>query len=206
MRKYTLNAMASALALALALAVAPAEAQVPSYASPPLQRITYSAAGSLAVPQTAAGDAVCITGFASTTNHPAGIVRVKSVSISGIDTTAQEGVADLVVRSTLDTGGTSTTPTAIPHASTDSAAAATLAAYTAVPTPGTAVGTLAASNVFFNTATAGVGDHVNWTFDPQLLAQEPTLLSATQSLCIEFPNAFTTAGPTIQWRIEWTEQ
>src|SRR5487761_1830222 len=142
---------------ALCLLSAYALAQVPSYSQPPVQRPTYSAAVvGLAAPLTGAGDLACVSGFAANSAHPAGILRLKEVTISGIDSTAQTSTLELVKRSTADSGGTAiTAPTVVPLDSTDAAGAGAVAAWTAVPTPGTGVGIVSARSIAFNTATSG---------------------------------------------------
>jgi hypothetical protein len=102
--RMTRLGLLAVLLLALPLA---ARAQVPSFQAPPLQRPTYSASVvGLAAPQTGAGDLACISGFAANSLHPAGVVRVKGVQISGVNTTAQTSTFELVTHSAADTGGT----------------------------------------------------------------------------------------------------
>lgn len=199
---------AAILVGALFLFTSYALAQVPSVASPPLQRQTYQAdVISLAAPQTGAGDLACISGFAANATHSAGIVRVKSVELSGIKTTAQAALLELIVRSTADTGGTTVTaPTIVPLDRNNGAASATVTAWSAVPTPGTAVGPVEAWYQGFSAGTVASPQIVAWNFDPIQLQQEVVLRGATQSLCLNAPAAFTTDGPTLQVRIRWTEQ
>lgn len=193
-------AVISAAALSLA-AVLPAKALTPSFANPPVQRATYSAAAvGIAIPQTGAMDAVCIAGAANK------IIRIKRISISGIDATAQTATANLVLRSAANSGGTSTSPTVVPLDSTNAAGAAVVKAYTVAPTPGTAIGSARSASIGFGAATAASAQVVTWTFDPNELYQEIILRSAAQQACLNFPNAFTTAGPTINVDLTWTEQ
>lgn len=74
--------------------------------------------------------------------------------ISGSATAAAPMKISLIKRSAAATGGTSTNPTLVSADSTDPAAQSVLNAYTANPTPGTAVGTLMNIDIPLGTATA----------------------------------------------------
>jgi hypothetical protein len=200
MKKYISTIFGAA---ALAMLAAPALAQTPSFQQPPLERPTFEASVSgMQVPQTGAGDAFCITGSATKT------VRVKRIQISGTDTTAQTSVMNLVIRSAANTGGTLvTTPTDVPLSSSNVAGTAVIKAYTAVPTPGTAVGIAQSQSIGFQAATVGTpGSAMVWTYLPsEDLSQEIVLQGVTQSACVNFPSAFTTAGPVVNADVKWTE-
>lgn len=194
--------MSLGLLAALSLSFLPLKAMAltPSYAQPPFQRATYAAAVvGLAVPQTGAMDAVCVSGAAGK------VVRIKRIAISGINATAQAAAVNLVLRSTANTGGTSTTPAVVALDSSDPAGGAVVRAYTVAPTAGTAIGTVRSQQVGLAASTAASASPVIWTFDPHVLAKEVVLRSAAQSACVNFPNAFTTAGPTINVDVTWTE-
>jgi len=199
--------LASVVLLALSI-TGPALAQVPSFQEPPAQFNTYSVAGVLTVPQTGAGDVFCVTGYVSTANHPAGILRIKNIRISGIDSTAQSATFEILKRSTANSGGTSTgSPAIVPSDSTNPASNATFKAYTAIPTPGTSLGAVAAFVMALAdgvTVLAGAGS--TWEWNPQLLQQEIVLRGVAQSACLNAPNAFTTAGPSLSYQVQWTEQ
>lgn len=191
--------LAAASIAAIVAAAAPAAAQVPSFNPPPLQRPTFAAAApGLALPLTGALDAFCITGSATKT------VRIKRVEISGFDTTAQTAGVNLVLRSTANSGGTSTVPADVALDQTNAVGTAVVRAYTVAPTPGTSLGAIRASSIGFNVAGA-LGGPVTWEFNPNLLQQEVVLRGVAQSACINFPAAFTTAGPNVNINVTWTE-
>lgn len=189
--------------LALGMLLIPTMAQVPSYAPPPFQPSTFMASVSnLAVPQTGAGDILCITGSASR------LVKIKRISLTGTNSTAQTSTLTLIKRSAANTGGTSTAPAGVPLDTLQVATTptATLAAYTAVPTPGTAVGTISARSAGFAAATASSVGAITWTWDVTSLYSDLRLRGVAQSLCVDAPAAFTTAGPVLNFEIIWTEQ
>lgn len=97
-----------------------------------LKQKTYSAASVALVPAASATDIFCISGSSTLA------VSIKRLSISGTAGTLVSAPFTLLRRASLDTGGTAATgaalPVATPHMSTDSAATATLTAYTANPT------------------------------------------------------------------------
>jgi hypothetical protein len=192
---------ASLAIAAVLIGAVPALAQVPSYQSPPFQRPTFSASAvGLAVPQTGAGDAVCIYGAAGK------IVRVKRIAISGTDSTAQTANVTLVKRSAANTGGTSTTPTVGALDSANAASSAVVRAYTAVPTPGAAVATVRAQSLPLPaSASASQYPPVIWNFG-ETNSQDLILRGASEGACVNFPAAFTTAGPNLNVDVTWTEQ
>lgn len=198
--------ISSILALSCALGAAPVLAQVPSVAPPPLQPSTFVATQvGLVAPTTGAGDLFCISGSATR------LIKIKSIVITGIDATAQTAVLELVKRSAADSGGTPTTAaTAVPLDTTQTvaSASATLAAWTAIPTPGAAVGPVSARYIGFaaaSTATLPIEPSVvSWR--AQDLLEEVRLRGTDQNLCVNAPNAFTTAGPTLNIEVTWTEQ
>lgn len=200
-KPFAARLAARALLIVGLLAPAGAMAQTPSYQSPPLQRATYAASFvGLSVPQTAAMDAVCLTGSSTR------IIRVKHVEVSGTDATAQIANVVLVKRSTANSGGTSTTATVAPLDSANSAATAVLRGYTAAPTSGTSVGTVKAGTLVLNAATGTTSGLQGWVFNPQTLTQEVVLRGVAQQACVNIPAALTTAGASLNVSVMWTEQ
>lgn len=192
--KFTVLAAAAAF-----LSLSPALAQVPSFDRPPFQPPTYSASFSaLAVPQTGAGDAVCLVGSATKT------ITVTRVAFNGIKATVDKVVANLVKRTIANTGGTSSSATIASMDSNNAAATAVLKGYTVIPTPGAGIN-LRAAGVAFPAASASVP--TVWDFNPAMnLAQPITLRGVAQSLCINFPAAFATDGPALDADFSWTEK
>lgn len=79
-------------------------------------------------------------------------------------------------QSAVDTGGTSAAQTLVPMSSANSAATATVKAYTAVPTPGTSIG-----NVFITALATTDGRDIQFE---QVAGQPVTLIGTSQSLAI----------------------
>jgi hypothetical protein len=95
---------------------------------------TYSAAIAVLSPAGSPTDVLTLLGAAGV------ITKVQRIRASGISTLGGTIVLRVIKRSSADTGGTSSTVTAVSHDSDDSAAASTCLAYTANPTLGSAVG------------------------------------------------------------------
>lgn len=156
---------------------------------------TYSAAANVAT-AAAATDIFTITGSATTT------IYVTQVIVSGVQTTAGLQDVQLVVRSTADTGGTSGAVTAVPHDSADAAAAATVLAYTANPTTGTAVGTIRRGYVPVAGATSVVNPLVIFDFGKR--GRALTLRGIAQVLAVNIGGATLTGG-AFDISVEWYE-
>jgi hypothetical protein len=196
----TRSLFSAALLASVALSFLPlaASAQVPSFQPPPVERATFAAAVPALATPASAGDAVCISGSATK------IVRIKRISISGFSGTAETPTIALVLRSAVNTGGTSTSPAAIAMDENNPTATASLKAYTAVPTTaGTAIGTLRAASIGLLAAGAAASP-VTWTFDPTQLQQDVVLRGVAQSACVNFPSAPTNAA-TLNVDVTWTE-
>ncbi len=143
-----------------------------------------------------AGDLFTLTGSSSK------IIKLVRLEISGIATTAASPDVSLEKRSTADSGGTAVTAATIaPHDSTQGAATATVAAYSAAPTQGTSVGILKASKLTCPLAGA-VGASVVWDFTNS--GKAPVLRVATQQFAIVLSAAPT--GGSINISCEWTEE
>ena len=177
----------------------PTTPAVPANATAPVdgQRATYAASITGLASASSATDIFTITGSASM------VVRVTRIRISAIKTSAGADVdIQLIKRSTADTGGTATNPTAIPYDSLDPAATATIAAYTANPTTGTAVGTFAVDSVWVGLATAQTG-LMSHDFGNRP-AHAVTLRSASEVLAVNL-NGVTVGGGAFDIWVEWTE-
>lgn len=132
-----------------------------------------------------------------------GTVKLLHVQITIVGTATGINDVLLIKRSTANTGGTATTPTPVPHLSTDGAAAAVLSQYSANPTTGTAVGTLRASKV--GSAVADTVQVITWDFT-RLNDRAPTLVSALQSLSVNLNGDALVAGEVIAYSIMWSEE
>jgi len=127
---------------------------------------------------TAAGDLFCLTGSASQ------VVRVQRVSISGQTNNATTVDMSLVLRSSLNTGGTPTTVPVIPSDGLDPPATASVTAYGTAPVAGTTVGTIRAQNYQMSAANQG-GTTIAVVWLPTPRTQELAVLrGATNTLCI----------------------
>ncbi|HUZ95751.1 MAG TPA: hypothetical protein VMU57_12655 [Edaphobacter sp.] len=168
----------------------------------PITQRTYEATIVGLVPAASATDLLTITGVAG---H---IVRVTRAECTGTATAV--GAANLValVRSTANTGGTSTTPAAIPADPSDAAAGATVKAYTANPTVGTSVGPVRAAVLVLTptSSTTIAEDPVNWTFGNNAGTRAGIVLrSASQVFSLNGNGASFPAGTALNCSIEWTE-
>ena len=145
-----------------------------------------------------ATDIVTITGSASKT------IAITHIDIDGVQTTASPILLLFVRRSTADTGGTSTAPTAIPLSSLSAAATATVLAYTANPTVGALVGTVVANRLFVPGA-ATTSDAQGLSIAYGALSQQPLYLRGTSQVLAVNLNGVTVTGGSVNVNIEWTE-
>jgi len=197
--RHMLAAVAAVALLASSVAE-PALAQTGpggSFADFPQQFNTYSAAVTALAPAASATDLITISGAAGKT------ILVRKISCSGISTAAAAALVKVVKRSTLDTAGTSTTPTAVPYNSAYGlAAGAVLKAYTANPTVGTSVGDVASAELQTGPAASATGNPL-LVFD--FTNQKVALNSATELLAVNGNGASFSAGAALNCTIEWQE-
>lgn len=160
---------------------------------------TYSASITGLLSVATATDIFTIRGSASKT------VNVLKIMISATRSTTGFNDILLVKRSTANTGGTSTNPTAVPHDSADAAATAVVDAYTANPTVGTLVGQMKSQKAFLNTA-AGSGAGSVIQMQDGVGNGEPiaVLRGVAQSVSINLNGVTITSG-NFNIYVEWTE-
>lgn len=160
---------------------------------------TYSAGFVGLVPPASATDIFTITGSATKT------VRIKFIQMSA-STTSGSGVAfnlSIVKRSTANSGGTSTTATAVPHDSTSAAGTAVVRGYTANPTVGTLVGVVRATRT--EAVTAGTSRQIGeYTFSNK--NDQSIVLRGTSEVLAVNLNGASVTGPVVGCSIEWTEE
>ncbi len=163
---------------------------------------TYSAGVSSLNVANSATDVFTITGSASK------VIRVKRIEVFLTVNVALGGSQTIEVvlakRSTANSGGTSTTPTVVPHDSTDSAGTAVVRAYTANPTLGSLVGAVRCAKitaVSVNT-TAPVARQV-WDFG--LPNSKPIYLRGTSEVLAVNLNGNTLTSDDNAINIEWDE-
>jgi hypothetical protein len=167
----------------------------------PERKSTYSAGITGLSPAASATDLLTITGSATTT------VQIDHVECRGISTAAATAVIQAVIRSTADTSGTSTAPTAVPHDSNDAAATAVVAAYTANPTLGTLVGVVRTGALTTTTAASSAVSPPGlvWDFGSPPM-QEITLRGAAQQFALNANATSLTSGASLDCSITWTEE
>lgn len=185
------------LAMASSLA-APAMGQVPSVqVDTPYQQQTYAAAITALAPASSATDLFTITGAASKT------VQVRRFVCSGVSTAAAAAVIKVIKRSTANSAGTATTPTKVPYNSAIGvAASATVRAYTANPTVGTAIGDVAVGELVTGPAASATGNPP-LVFD--FSNQNIFLNAATEVLAVNGNGASLSAGAAVNCSVEWSE-
>lgn len=166
----------------------------------PARKATYSASIVALAPAASATDFLTLTGSASAT------VEVTHAECSGISTAAATATVEALLRSTADSAGTPSAMTAVPHDSTDPAAAGTVTAYTANPTTGSLVGIVRAGKLTTNTAatSAFVAAPLAWDFGSGE-NQTVVLRGATQVFALNGAGASFTAGSALNCAITWIE-
>ena len=163
--------------------------------SPP---ITYTASATAVASAALATDIFTITGSATKT------ISINRIDINGVQTTAGQASILLIKRSTADTGGTPTAITKVPLDSLSTASSATVLAYTANPTVGTAIGTLSSTRIFLPGATTASDAQGMSIPYGGLGGQQLTLRGISQVLAVNL-NGATVAGGSLNINIEWTE-
>lgn len=166
---------------------------------------TYMAATATFTPAASATDIFTISGSASKT------VRVLRVVLSGVATAASNiTTITLVKRSAADTGGTAVASTRVPLDSTSAAASATVQHFTANPTVGGAVGTLATPRVLVPaaaTATAAPPTILDWEFQKDNGWGTPVILRGTaEVLAVNMGGVVPAGSATFTVTIVWTEE
>jgi hypothetical protein len=133
------------------------------------------------------------------------VVTIMRVEISGTEAVVSMHEFDLVVRSSANSGGTFTNPTAVPHDPNDAAATAVATAYTASPTTlGTTVGTLW-SKKFVIPATTGVDSSWPQVFDFGQYSQGEILRGTANQLAVTTDN-LALSSSSLNICVRWTEQ
>lgn len=170
----------------------------------PIVSASYSAVFSGAVTAAAATDVLTITGAANK------VIRILRIGFSGTQTTNGYASVSVVKRSTANSGGTSTSLTAVPMDSNTGAASATVLAYTANPTTGTLVGRVRSGKVAITEATQSnqilspTTTIFDFTFN-ESRAQPPTLRGTSQVLAVNL-NGVSLTGNSCDIFVEWIEE
>lgn len=142
-------------------------------------------------PAAAATDAFTITGSATKT------VRVRYLSLDAVSTANSQLPVFLVKRGSADTGGTSTSPTAVPLDSADPAGTAVCTAYTANPTLGTTIGAVRTTTQPFTSSSSAIPPEV-MRFGAPHGDKSLVLRGTSQQLAVNYAGATIPSGA-------WTE-
>lgn len=163
-------------------------------------RATYHYVAQDVTPVATATDVVVLSGSASK------VIRVTKVSIVGTATAASIYDHYVIKRTTANTAGTSTTPTAAQSDSSDPAQSATLRLYTANPSAlGTGVSVEANKTYLAAGSTPGAAAlPVVYTFGTRN-EKAVVLRGTSESLAINFGGQAVPAGASLYLSIEWTE-
>lgn len=159
------------------------------------QKKTYSY-GAKVTPDTAATDIATLL-------WQSGVVRLLKVGVSLNATAAGVKNVYLLKRSTANSGGSSTTPTPVPHDSADGAAASIVTVYTANPTLGTSLGALRAAKIGITAADGA--NYIEWDFTKNN-DKAPVLRSANQAFAINFGGDALLTSELDAFYFEWSEE
>jgi hypothetical protein len=166
----------------------------------PARPITFSV-GIRSLSPTSANptDIITISGTNSKT------VRVLQIRFSAIQSTAASQEIDIIKRSTLDSGGTSTTSTGVAWNSNFPGSLATVTSYTVNPTTlGSSLGFLASAKMFV--PAGGTVETEEYVFDFSQMGGV-VLNDANELLAVNWGNgAALTSGLNINCTIIWTEE
>jgi hypothetical protein len=136
-------------------------------------------------------------------------IIIKRIRVSGMTLTAVGYFTINVEKlSTASSGGTSSTLTMVPLDSNDSAASATVKAYTAAPTKGNLVGTVSTWRSLWQATTAAAAgvtvEHI-FTYGDMYETKGIHLRGVAQEIALTFPVVLASAG-ALAIDIEWTEE
>jgi len=134
-------------------------------------------------------------------------IRITKVGVSGSATAA--AILDLYVRkkTTLSTGGTSTSPTATKYDSLDPNPAGTLLLYSANPSALGTGSSLEGDKIYLPAQASPAGEPTHWMADwTSVSAESPILRNANESISISFAGQTIPAGTSLYMYIEWTEE
>lgn len=165
---------------------------------------TYGASANALALAATVSDATCIVGSASKRIH------VSRITVSGWAATLMSTPVLIMKRASLNTGGTAgstdQTPVAYAYYSTNVAATALFSGYTANPTINDASpGILGAALLTLpTTATTVVPAPVVFAWGNNGGTGQPTLLAATQAICVNLANSVISTG-RLYVNFEFTE-
>jgi hypothetical protein len=156
---------------------------------------SYSATGNVTVAASAT-DVAAIFGNVTTT------VQVTKIKVTGIQTTTGTPEVLLIVRSTANSGGSSSNMSVARHEQADSANSSTPITYTANPTPGTSAGTLRRAYLPVGSAASALSGEFIFEARDEI---KPIVLSGTAQGLVVNLNGVTVTGGIFNIVIEWVE-
>jgi hypothetical protein len=132
---------------------------------------------------------------------------IKIISITFSATKTNSSIVDVILlkRSTDNTGGTFTTPTKVPHNSTDPASTATIRAYTANPTLGTLAGNLRSDKILIPSGTSSSSPITNAIESVSTVAKPITLIGESEAISLNL-NGVSVNGSSINISVIWIEE
>ncbi|MGH7975013.1 MAG: hypothetical protein ACREBR_05780 [bacterium] len=169
----------------------------------PSTKAAYGMTTRSIAPAVAATDIVTISGSASKT------ITVTRIELTTNTTSTSFNNWIALKRSTVNTGGTSTSPTIVPYDSNNAAGTAVVHSYSANPTAlGTLVGNLKMIKLFSPPPTGGNATNENvqiFDFTDGGVISGVVLRGTGQLLCLNFAGAAVPAGMVIAVNIDWIE-
>ncbi len=165
----------------------------PAFAPP-----TYSASITGLITALTATDIASIGGSDSKT------ITITKIVITGNAGTAITSDVSIIKRSSANSGGTSSTATAVPYDSQDPAATAVVKSYTANPTIGTATGTIAGAKLVVPSVAGTFAAPLTFEWGKNLLSKPKILHGIAESLCVNL-NGGTILSSSLNIFIEWSE-
>ena len=160
---------------------------------------TYSASMVAVSVAALASDIMTLTGGTGA------LVKVVRVVVSGIATAAGAFDVLLVKRSAANSGGTAALLDIVPRDSNSATPAAIARSYTANPTVGTGLGTVAAARITVTTAAGAIGNAPQ-AFELLGPQSQPVALRGSGEVLALNLNATTITGGSITAYVEWTEE
>lgn len=164
---------------------------------------TYGAALPGLLPGTAATFAIAELDGSATKK-----IRLLKMVVSGSELTAI-AVNDLRLTkmSSISTGGTATTGTAVPFDAANPAATGVFRGFTVAPTGGgVVVGAIAVQKLSLLLIATNLGTAVEFNFTNLAANQRPTLTTAAQAFGIDFNGATPANAPNLDIYAWWTEE
>lgn len=132
------------------------------------------------------------------------IVKIKRIIIAAVQQAGAVRDVIFIKRSTLNTGGTSTTLTSVPHDSNSVSATAFTRSYTANPTVGTFVGNIRATKLFINTSATVLTEYIV-DFETLKVNAPFVLRNVNESISINL-NGVTSTANSFTITCTWTEE